>query len=97
MKQYGIDSDWDVDTQDMFLLNCDAELLTYLKREDIEFDESVYKTGLALGVFVIQKEITRKYYESYGENLDYNIKDDMFEEIQETVYDYVINGAIDAY
>jgi hypothetical protein len=97
VKQYGSASDWDISFQDLYLLNCDAEILHYLQQEELAVHEDVYKIGISLGVLVIQKEIQRRHYNQYGDNVDHVLKEQMFEQIQRCIYDYAFNGVFDAY
>jgi hypothetical protein len=97
VKEYGKAATWDVSSQDMYLLNCDAEMQNFLKMEEIEIHDDVYKLGIAFGVLVLQREITYKFFERYGEDLNCNQKNDMYETMQKYIFDYITNGVMDAY
>ena len=97
ISDHGPTDDWGLSTQDIYLLNCDTEILNFLQREEIEVHSDVFKIGVSFGILVIQQQIKRRYYNMYGDMLEYHHKEQMFEEMQECIFDYTVNGAFDAY
>jgi hypothetical protein len=95
--EYGKIASWDGLSQDMYLLNCDAEIQNFLKEEDVEIHSDVFSIGISLGVLVIQKELMYKFTDRYGGNFDYEQKNEMYETIQSRIFDYITNGAFNAY
>lgn len=97
IEQYGNASTWNISKQDIYLLNCDAEIQCYLKKNNIDIHENVFKIGISFGILVIRKELVRRYMERYGEMITIEKKEEMYESIQRHVYDFLTNGDMNAY
>jgi hypothetical protein len=97
VKQYGDLSSWDFSTQDIYLLNCDSEIQHFLKKNKIVIHEDVYSIGVSLGIILIKRQVIRSFFRDFGPDLDNTTKIKMYEEIQERVYNYIINGEKDAH
>jgi hypothetical protein len=95
--EYGTVPTWEGVTQDIFLLNCDMEIQNFLKKEEVEIHEDVYTVGISFGVFILQKEIAYIFTKKYGEEMNYNQKNEMYETMQCHIFDYIVNGVFNAY
>ena len=97
IKKYGNANDWGITLQDIYLLNCDARLQNFLKKNDVKIHDDAFKIGVSFGVLVIRKELIRRYIERYGETIPIEKKEEMYENIQRHVYDFLTDGDFNAY
>lgn len=95
--QYGKDVIWNSAEQDVFFLNCDAEVLHWLEKNQIELHDDVYEYGITYGILIIKKEIDFKMARKYGGVLEIAQKEEYFELLNKTIYNYLTEGVTNAH
>jgi hypothetical protein len=93
LARYGTNV-WSIAEQDCYFLNCDAEIFSFLEKNKITVHDDVYEFGLTFGILVIKKEIEYKYIQQFGENLDIIKKEEMYNNINLFISNYITMGAI---
>lgn len=83
---------WDRIQIQTYVLNCDAEIQCLLERNDIDINERTYFVGITFGILVIKYEVLSSFYLSYGKQMEYFRKEEMYERLYEEIFNYIING-----
>jgi len=91
-KEHGTTFAWGTSIQKIYLLNTDTEIVYNLDKLCVPLHDDVYEIGLTFGILYLKNEIKLIYIDRYGENMDMEIKDKMHEDIENTVYNYIVNG-----
>jgi hypothetical protein len=91
LEEHGPIHKWSLITKSIFSLNCDVEILAYLKTKNFSVHENLLETGIAFGLLIIKSEIEtyfkdlyKEKYFSYIEEISYNIN--------LTSYNYIVTG-----
>jgi hypothetical protein len=96
-QRFGKDVIWSTSEQDTFLLNCDAEIQSFLEKNKIDIHDDAYDFGITYGIMIIRKDIEYKFVKLYGGNLDYIQKNQLFETLNKSIYNYLTEGVTDAH
>lgn len=94
VEEYGSMYGWDIKKRFIFTINADMMLITNMNA----FGKIVHPNALAGGLLYnierIQESIYKGYVAKFGDDMNYLQKHKMIDEIDETVYDFLINGTI---
>ena len=91
--KYSLDaSKWDNELRQLYFLNCDMEIYSYLKKNKVKINKSAMDFGLSYGILILKNQLIYNYnnYQVYEDN--YLDKEKMFDNINDITIDFILNG-----
>lgn len=92
LKEHGPIYNWSSICKAIFELNCDTEVISFLKKNNILLCNASLDCGVTFGLLIIKKEIEEFYVSQYGTNLDLHTKTKMFNKINIASYNFIVTG-----
>jgi hypothetical protein len=92
-ERYGKDVyAWDDDEKNLYLLNCDMELIHFLETEELNISENALNNGLTFSIVIIIYECTRFFLDMYGDEMDMYSAESMHRKINDSIIHFLEYG-----
>ena len=86
-------TNWDNSLRNLYFLNCDVEIINFLKKLEIDINESALDFGLTYGILILKNQIMNNYNNKYGNDMDQiSLKANMYDDINDVTIDFIVHG-----